>query len=967
MIKHFSLLIFLVYSITAHANGIIRGIIIDSNNAEPLFAASAGIDGTTIGATSDFDGQFELNVKQGFYTLKISYIGYQPIIISNVEVKEGRVTNLSTIRLNPTAIAIETVTITAEATRNTESALLTIKKKSVNVIDGITSQSFKKMGDGNAASAVTRVPGVSVQGGKYVYVRGLGDRYTKTTFNGLDIPGLDPDRNALQMDIFPTNIVDNIIVSKSFTADLPADFSGGVVDINIKSFPEVASFKSSIGINYNSQVDLNGDFLTYYGGKTDFLAFDHTNRVFPLANTVLDVQNVQDPRINPETMPKTLLFNSIMGTLRGEEYFSKNSFFKIYNTLTNGSPMNFNAANFSLSGGNQFTVGEKTFGYSGALSYKNSFSYYNEKIQNHYQKSADPSIYDLFSSKTQVGDIGKNSALMSATLGGALKFNNSKYKINALHLQNAEKQSGYFFQNNYESNFNTVKKENLDFSVRSISNLLISGNHYLQKGKTIVEWKLSPTYSKIRDKDVRESAYEVDINNGDTTYSFSPSGAGYPSRMWRNLNEYNIASRLDISKEYQLFDREAKIKVGVGYTYKKRDYDILRYVVYPINYGYNTYSGNPNELLTDFIYNPNTNSGFYIGGEYQASNAYEGVQSNLSVYISEELEISDQLKTIIGLRIEDYKQYYTGVNQNKTRWYNNELVLSDYTMLASHKIPLGLYPSLSAIYNLNKKSILRGSFFRTTARPSFKEKSNAQILDVLSGITFNGNIDLVSTSIINYDLRFESYFDKGETLAISAFLKDLTNPIEMVAYTADEDNIQPINSGNAQIMGIEVEGRKNLNALTNGLSAVFNASYIHSEVQIVGDEYLSRKNNLREGEAFQETRVMQGQAPYLINAGVSYKNENTKLEAGLFYNVQGPSLAIVGINNRPDVYNAPFNSLNLNLLYSVSKKSQITFSVKNLLNDRNEMLTESFGTDPQIYSSYQIGRTLAFKWTYTFL
>ena len=216
-------------------------------------------------------------------------------------------------------------------------------------------------------------------------------------------------------------------------------------------------------------------------------------------------------------------------------------------------------------------------------------------------------------------------------------------------------------------------------------------------------------------------------------------------------------------------------------------------------------------------------------------------------------------------------------------------------------------------------------------------------------------------------MRFESYFDKGETLAISAFLKDLTNPIEMVAYTADEDNIQPINSGNAQIMGIEVEGRKNLNALTNGLSAVFNASYIHSEVQIVGDEYLSRKNNLREGEAFQETRVMQGQAPYLINAGVSYKNENTKLEAGLFYNVQGPSLAIVGINNRPDVYNAPFNSLNLNLLYSVSKKSQITFSVKNLLNDRNEMLTESFGTDPQIYSSYQIGRTLAFKWTYTFL
>ena len=223
---------------------------------------------------------------------------------------------------------------------------------------------------------------------------------------------------------------------------------------------------------------------------------------------------------------------------------------------------------------------------------------------------------------------------------------------------------------------------------------------------------------------------------------------------------------------------------------------------------------------------------------------------------------------------------------------------------------------------------MRGSVFRTTARPSFKEKSNAQILDVLSGVTFNGNINLISTNIYNYDLRYETYYDDGQTIAISGFLKDLYNPIEIVAYSADEDNIQPINSGNARLMGVEFEARKKFEEVISGLSANVNASYIHSEVTIVGDEYESRQNNLRQGENFSDKREMQGQAPYLVNFGLSYKNKSKNLDIGLFYNVQGPTLSIVGINNRPNIYSAPFNSLNLNILCDINKKSKLTFSIK---------------------------------------
>ena len=288
-------------------------------------------------------------------------------------------------------------------------------------------------------------------------------------------------------------------------------------------------------------------------------------------------------------MPNTLLFNPQMATERGKDYFSNNKFFKLYNSITNNSTMNFNGGSLSLSGGNQITIQDKTIGYSGAFSYKNKFSFYKDQIQNSFEKSSDPLDYDLFVSKKQQGDVGKSSALLSAMAGGAIKINNAKYKLNVLHLQNAEKKAGLFFLNNYESNFNTVKKENLDFSERSISNLLLSGTHNLDEGKTKVEWKISPTYSKIRDKDVRESAYEVEIIDNDTVYYFSPSGAGYPSRMWRNLNEYNLASRIDVTKEHELYRRKAKIKYGVGYTYKLRDFDILRYIVYPINFGSNVY------------------------------------------------------------------------------------------------------------------------------------------------------------------------------------------------------------------------------------------------------------------------------------------------------------------------------------------------------------------------------------------
>ncbi|MEO1255971.1 MAG: carboxypeptidase-like regulatory domain-containing protein, partial [Bacteroidota bacterium] len=218
-----SLALLLISFTSFSQKGTIRGTVIEDSNGEPLFGVTVQIKGTTNGAITDFDGKFEIKADPGTYDLQASFVSFQTVTISGLSVEGDEVTLIDQIRLKEDVELLDEVVVTAEVIKTTEAALITVKRKSANLIDGISAASFRKIGDNDAASAAKRITGVSIEGGKYVYVRGLGDRYTKTLLNGMDVPGLDPDKNAIQMDIFPTNVLDNIIVSKTFTADLPAD------------------------------------------------------------------------------------------------------------------------------------------------------------------------------------------------------------------------------------------------------------------------------------------------------------------------------------------------------------------------------------------------------------------------------------------------------------------------------------------------------------------------------------------------------------------------------------------------------------------------------------------------------------------------------------------------------------------------------------------------------------------------
>ncbi|MBT8233254.1 MAG: carboxypeptidase-like regulatory domain-containing protein, partial [Bacteroidia bacterium] len=200
--------------------GTVRGNLIDDVNGETIPFANIIVAETGDGMSTDLDGKFSVELPVGTYTFNVSYIGYADLSVSEIEVIENDVT-LINLRLKEESEVLQEVVVTAKAVRNTEAALMTIQKKAPGLLNGITTQAIKRSGDSDVGSAIKRVTGVSVEGGKHVVVRGLGDRYSKTILNGLEVPGLDPDKNSVQLDIFPTNLVDNIIVYKSFTPDLP--------------------------------------------------------------------------------------------------------------------------------------------------------------------------------------------------------------------------------------------------------------------------------------------------------------------------------------------------------------------------------------------------------------------------------------------------------------------------------------------------------------------------------------------------------------------------------------------------------------------------------------------------------------------------------------------------------------------------------------------------------------------------
>lgn len=945
--KYFFALLFLV-SLNTFSQSI-SGVVMDGEFNEPLPFANVLIKGTTQGTTTDIDGKFQLKTATGTYTLVFSFVGYATTEISNVVVTANKDTFIE-VTLQPAANQLEAVVIKTTSKKNSEASILNLQKKSISLVDGLSIQAIKKAGDNDVAGAIKRVPGISVQGGKYVYVRGLGDRYSKTTLNGMELPGLDPDRNTIPMDIFPTNLIENIIVKKSASSDIGADFTGGTVDINLKDFSFSPEYNFSFSAGYNPNMHFNSSFVKDgINSSTDWRGKDDGARSLPIDPSIdfqpagfLPITSAEDAAILTENTRK---LNPIMAPVQDT------------------SDMNYNFG-FSATNGYKFKEdGDASIGYIAALGYKSRTTYYDNFIRDRWQ--LDPSI----NSDPFIKELSRNSAIgtlnnfLSTLLGVSFKSNKHKIGINFLNLQNGESNASNINSESGEQNSFFGEGASTTYTERNLMTIPVYGKHTIGDNLLKIHWRVAKSKSTVYDKDFRTVTFETDEER--TFYQISPSVTQSPSRAWRDLDEDGFVAKLDFETNIKTKYFTGKVKFGGAYIEKERDYNGKSFDIFYNGGSSRVLGGDPNAILAEeniWVQSPNlftTTEGSYIAGGFERTNVYNSNSKNNGFYASAELKFSDLIKAVVGFRYETFQLRYTGEDILGNQ-FDNQLLIDTGD----------LFSNFNLIISPNDKSNVRLAYYKTTARPNFQEASASIIPDPINNINRIGNPEIQPSYTDNYDLRYEFFGEKNQMAALSFFYKDFTNPIEIAAVDQNTpDDFSPINNESASVFGIELEVRKNLLTVdTFTLNLLTNATYINAK-QRMNDNEFNNRQALNPDIVIDRNRVLQSTSPYMVNIGLTANDSEKEIEAGLYYNVQGPTLQIVGVDIVPDVFSEPFHNLD----FSASKvfndekvKKKITFKVRNILQDVRESYFINNDEKIGLYSQREPGISFSLGASFTF-
>ena len=943
------LLALVVFSLpnSAFSQGSITGVIVDEDNGETLIGANVRVDGTLFGASTDLDGRYTVaNLEAGTYVLVISYIGYNTVNIQDVEVTDGEATIID-LALSPEAFGLEEVVVEARAIRNSEAVLLRDRQKAIAVSDAISSEAISRSGGSDAADAMEKVTGASVVGGKYVYVRGLGDRYSNTQLNGTELPSSDPDRKAVQFDLFPSNLLDNIVTLKTFTPDKPGNFSGGLVDIGTKSFPEDFSFQFSVSSSFNSETNFGADYLTYLGGDTDWLGNDDGTRDIP--------EELFDNNGDPIALstPTQARFNEELAQQLDVASKAFNNIMSPNPVAEETAPVN---QSYSISVGNKVLLGEKPLGYVIGGTYSRKASYYEDGDIGRYSfagLNANELAPDLL--------LDDSEGSIESSLGGLANFTyqftpNNEVGINLLYSRSGQSSARFqegLWPKEFGANDSTSLFINrtLEYSERELASYQLRGKHFFPGlAKATIEWTGAFANTRQDEPDLRFFAHTSRLigQNPDPILTVQASGFRDPSRLFRFLDESNVNGKLDVSIPFDLSNNRAgKVKFGGAYQEADRDFIERSYSINPTQ----PYDGD------DFAFFDTPNMGIVSvdtlsGGrlrynfgntlvdQSKTRNNYEGIRTIGAGYIMIELPITADFKFIGGARLET-----TDI----------EVVSQDSTQGVGAIDESDILPSANFVYALTDNMNLRAAVTRTLARPTFREIAPFEAFEFINGNFFIGNPELQRTLVTNVDFRWEWFTRPGEILAVSLFYKNLTDPIERTIIGGTNGQIQFQNVDEAQVFGTEIEIRTRLDFLSAALSNLSfgsNLSFVNSSIDIPESELAVRQGVDPNAD---DTRELQGQSPFIINMDLSYENNESGTVAGFYYNVFGRRLSNVSLGGTPDVFEQPSPQLDFTFSQRLPANWRAKVSVKNLL-DASYKETYRFAGQEFNFFKYKSGQ-----------
>jgi outer membrane receptor protein involved in Fe transport len=873
-----SLLFVLIVTAISAQTGKISGTILDAKTGETLPGAMASVEGTGKGAIADFDGKFTIiGVPAGVVNLLVSYISYDSKKITGVVVKANDVTNVN-ISLDPsTSKELQEVEVVVTLNKENNTALVLQQKNNASVSDGISAETIKRSPDRSTGDVLKRVSGASIQDNKFAIVRGLNERYNAAYLNGAPLPSTESDRKAFSFDIFPANMLDNLVITKTARPDLPGEFAGGVIDITTKNIPEKSFFSFNAGGGYNT-VATGKQQLYYKGGKKDWLGVDDGSRA--IWKDIPAFENF------PVDIHKQAELAKKLPTSDWGVYSDKNF-------APNSS--------FQMSGGLNIKRKEKEFfGMMASLSYQNINNMIATRRISYLSGIPGDDTDPLLADKIYFDRNYQNQKL----IGGLLNFGFKLNENNTISFKNLYSiytdnrlihRSGTTTPN--ELNPNMIRSFAMWFTQNNIYTTQLIGDHYLPNQKIKIAWNGSYSNVKRDIPNLRRHVYQkltriepiiVDeseppiINPYDTVYaasfgvprSNSPDYSGVS--LWALLNENIYSYKADVSRSFKINDDIIiEPKIGGFFQYRERDFNFRQFIYspYQVTGGTVSFSNSIAYLPTQNIYtdanmgvitpssstNPQRVGGFLLSESTYPNSSYNANSRLIASYAMFDFKYKTMFRVIGGARFESYYQYLR---------YFDDKYLINRKVNTQDTVWNDLLPSINIVYSPNDKSNIRLSYSKTVNRPEFRELAPFNFYDFNINYSLEGNPTLQYCKIDNYDIRYEIFPGAGQLFSISGFYKKFVNPIE-IFQSVNRGNLKYGNANEGYVLGTELEYRVNLGVFTkkdSGLvSDILNNTTIFSNLALFKSEIVGAQD-------YTYNRPLQGQSPYIINAGITYND-----------------------------------------------------------------------------------------------
>lgn len=894
--------------------GKLSGVIRDASNQAPIAKARVLVRGQLAEAETDAQGRYSLTLPAGRHTLSIVHPEYATATQRGVVVARDRSGTLD-LELSPSAIQLETLRVSGYRLQGGLAALMEERRAQRSVTEVLGAEQISKSGDSNAAAALRRVTGLSVVDGKYVYVRGMGQRYSSTLLNGATLPSPEPEKRVVPLDLFPASLIESISVQKSYSVDLPGEFGGGTVRLETKGIPEERFFQASVSGGWRQDTTFE-DGLSYRGSSTDWLGYDDGARSLPWPVRMAaerEPLSLEDP-FTGEGYPLEVLeaLGEIMPNRWEIRRKSVNPDFSVSASAGDrvtlfGRPLGFRAgARYGNS--NQIRVGRlRAFGIGGEGELTPVLDYKTESYKNTVDVSGLASL-------------------------GFEPAKGHELTLTGMVLRRTENETSSY-QGLLGNEDTDIRVNNLDFLEQQLITSQLGGVHHLFDAAKVT-WGYTYSQATRWQPDSRRTRFDLDDTSDRFLLSTRPEGN---QRLYNDLTDQN--HDLSAAVEVPLATSEklsASVHFGGGYILREREAETRRFKF--IHRGPRSLDPDVLARPIEQIFTPELigSDGFSFEEITRATDSYEAQQTISAAFARIDLSILKTFEVSLGARVERSEQDVETFN----------LFARDRQSAQAELHETDFLPAVNLGWGFREDMQLRFGYSRTLSRPDFRELSTAPFDQVVGAGVFIGNPDLERTQIDNLDLRWEWYLSSDETISLGLFYKHLRNPIETVVLGGSNRTLTLANADEGRNLGIELDFRKRLGFFGPIGERIFvagNVALIHSEVELK-----------RTGIATERKRPLEGQSRYVLNLSVGYDDPERGISVALLYNVAGERIVGIGTLGLPDVYEQPFHQLDLVASYEFAEGWTFKGQLGNIL-DRDVRFTQ----DGQTVERYRKGRTVS--------